>query len=87
MAEHDNDWELDVDITNRERKRFRAEFKQATEADEEELLYPWFARFIKRWPYEGDPTDAKTYLDLKLSEWVEAQKRVTAAFQRLAGAS
>jgi len=87
MAEHDNDWELDVDITNRERKRFRAEFKQATEADEEELLYPWFAKFIKRWPFDGDSTDPKSYQDLKLSEWVEAQKRVTAAFQRLAGAS
>lgn len=79
----DDGWLIDVDVKNKERKAFFAAQKQAQAEDKEELIYPWLARFIERWPYKFDPSDVASYEEIKTSEMFEAVTRVTAAFQRL----
>lgn len=77
------DWVVDVDITLKEKKAFNEAVKQAQEQDSEEPVFEWYARFIKKWPYDGSPSDVAQYEGMKLSKWVACQSHVTEAFQKI----
>lgn len=77
------DWVVDVDITLKEKKEYNKAVAQAQEQDSEQPVFVWYARFIKKWPYDGDPSDPAIYEGMKLSRWVACQAHVTEAFQKI----
>jgi hypothetical protein len=74
-------WQIDADITKNELREFRRAGEQAVAQDNDELIHPWMARFVKAWPHALDPSDPDSYGKLKLSQWKEVVERVQAAFQ------
>ena len=76
-------WEIDVDVTLRERDAFLDAIGETQLTGRDTPLIPHFAKFIRKWPYAGDPSNAEAYLDLKITEWRAVTAAVMAAFQRL----
>lgn len=51
---------------------------------DESVLYPFFAKVIKKWPHAYDPADIKSYGKLEPWEFEEVSEKVGAAFQEFA---
>ncbi len=45
------------------------------------VIFPLAARIVKQWPFAGDPSDAKSYLRLKVSEWKAVFQKIQEAIQ------
>lgn len=80
-------WSIDVDVTKKEHREFLAVCKTSIDQSDDTLIYPFLAKYIKAWPYEGDPANPETYDSLKLSQFGEVVKRVQAAFQAISGSA
>jgi hypothetical protein len=84
QAAVDTDWRLDLNgIKAKDRKQFNADYERANETGDDELLFPWMARVVKAWPYQGDPAEADSYGELGLLELMEVSRRFAEAFRPL----
>ena len=77
------EWAIDIDMKMRDKKAFMSAMAESAEKDDDEIIFPYFAKVIKAWPFDGDPTKPESYGDLRLSEFSEVAARVGAAFQAL----
>lgn len=75
-------WVIDCDISKTEEKEFLAVCRECGNTGDDWPLFPYFAQYIKAWPYESDPTKPESYQKLKRSQYKEAVKRVMAEFQK-----
>ena len=79
-------WLVDVDVPQKVYRAFVKTGVESAKENDDSLLYPYFAQFIKAWPYSLDPAIPESYDELKRSEFTEVVKRVMAAFQQVASA-
>lgn len=78
--EPSEDWDIKVSFENvGEKRAFFEDSKNARDEADDAFLFPWLAKFIRRWPYAGDPTDEASYDKLTLAEWNEVQQRLLQA--------
>lgn len=78
-------WSLDVNVKMKDKRAFVKASQNVTQSLDEADLYPYLAKFVKAWPYMGDPTLPESYDELTQTEFQEVVKRVSDAFQVLAG--
>jgi hypothetical protein len=80
------EWEIKIAFANMGEKRgFMADSQTMVETGDEGMLYPWMAEFIKRWPFELDPSDVDSYDKLTLDQFDEARDRMVQAMASFRG--
>lgn len=78
--EPSEEWDFKVTFENvGEKRAFFEDSKLARDEADDAYLFPWLAKFIRRWPYEGNPADETSYDKLTLAEWNEVQQRLLQA--------
>ena len=69
--------EIIVSFDDVKMKDFRAYWKAVAKGDWQGQD-AFFAKVVKAWPYEGDPSDAEAYGELSVQEYLEVQQTIKA---------
>lgn len=74
-------WQIKVTFANiGEKDDFMEIVQEAMQTGSSAEMYPWLARFITAWPFEGlDPANADDYRKLSFEQWDEVQRWVAKA--------
>lgn len=78
-------WTIDPNVKMRDYRAFMKASQHITESLDTSELYPYLAKFVKAWPYAGDPSVPESYDELTILEFREVAKHVNDAFQIFAG--
>lgn len=80
------EWVIDCDMPMREKRAVSKQMREINanpEADES-MIYPILAKFVKKWPFSGDPSNPEDYDNLTISQFKEVSRRFNEEFQRVA---
>lgn len=77
-----NPWRIVIVLRNvKERRKLVAAYNEFTKDADEGHLFPWFARFIKAWPYKLDPSKEASYDELTLDQMDDVQGEFSRALE------
>lgn len=71
-------WDIKIALANMgEKDDFLTVLREAAETGITADLYPWYARYVKAWPYAPlDPTKPEDYRGLTFDQWKELDLRM-----------
>ena len=74
-------WDVDLNrIKAKERRAFQADTQKSAEDDS--VMWKWYAKVIKAWPLQGNPADESVYPELGMMELLEVERQFVAAFPK-----